>query len=169
MCWVCAPLKGKTNACAVGKNGSGKSNLIFGTSPKLLAPYPLAIRFLLSNEFKSLRTEERKALLHVCNFAKTKLTSCSKVKMALSQVMLRSTLTTQTSAFLYVTLSFTLLTYQVESTEVRLRRVIGVSKADYYLNGKHISADDVMNLLESAGFSRSNPYYIVQQGKVRHK
>ena len=25
-----------------------------------------------------------------------------------------------------------------------------------------------MNLLESAGFSRSNPYYIVQQGKVQH-
>lgn len=24
-----------------------------------------------------------------------------------------------------------------------------------------------MNLLESAGFSRSNPYYIVKQGKVR--
>lgn len=23
-----------------------------------------------------------------------------------------------------------------------------------------------MNLLESAGFSRSNPYYVVQQGKV---
>lgn len=27
--------------------------------------------------------------------------------------------------------------------------------------------NDVMNLLESAGFSRSNPYYIVKQGKVR--
>ena len=25
----------------------------------------------------------------------------------------------------------------------------------------------MMNLLESAGFSRSNPYYIVKQGKVR--
>ena len=25
----------------------------------------------------------------------------------------------------------------------------------------------MMNLLESAGFSRANPYYIVQQGKVR--
>jgi hypothetical protein len=23
-----------------------------------------------------------------------------------------------------------------------------------------------MNLLESAGFSRANPYYVVQQGKV---
>lgn len=28
------------------------------------------------------------------------------------------------------------------------------------------SKQEVMNLLESAGFSRSNPYYIVQQGKV---
>ena len=25
---------------------------------------------------------------------------------------------------------------------------------------------EVMNLLESAGFSRANPYYVVQQGKV---
>jgi len=29
------------------------------------------------------------------------------------------------------------------------------------------SKQEVMNLLESAGFSRANPYYIVQQGKVR--
>jgi hypothetical protein len=28
------------------------------------------------------------------------------------------------------------------------------------------SKTEVMNLLESAGFSRSNPYYVVQQGKV---
>ncbi|TVU26578.1 hypothetical protein EJB05_29132, partial [Eragrostis curvula] len=28
------------------------------------------------------------------------------------------------------------------------------------------SKTDVMNLLESAGFSRSNPYYVVQQGKI---
>jgi len=33
--------------------------------------------------------------------------------------------------------------------------------------GSHISKSDVMNLLESAGFSRSNPYYIVPQGRVR--
>ena len=25
---------------------------------------------------------------------------------------------------------------------------------------------EVVNLLESAGFSRANPYYVVQQGKV---
>lgn len=28
------------------------------------------------------------------------------------------------------------------------------------------SKTEVMNLLESAGFSHSNPYYVVQQGKV---
>ena len=29
-----------------------------------------------------------------------------------------------------------------------------------------MTKSDVMNLLESAGFSRSNPYYIVKQGRV---
>ncbi|MBZ3876838.1 Structural maintenance of chromosomes protein 3 [Sciurus carolinensis] len=29
-----------------------------------------------------------------------------------------------------------------------------------------VTKNDVMNLLESAGFSRSNPYYIVKQGKI---
>lgn len=56
---------------------------------------------------------------------------------------------------------------QIDSTEVRLRRNISLTKSDYLLNGKHVTPDDVMNLLESAGLSRSNPYYIVQQGKVR--
>jgi hypothetical protein len=31
------------------------------------------------------------------------------------------------------------------------------------------SKSEVMNLLESAGFSRANPYYVVQQGKVRRQ
>jgi chromosome segregation ATPase len=26
---------------------------------------------------------------------------------------------------------------------------------------------DIANMLETAGFSKSNPYYIVEQGKVR--
>lgn len=47
-----------------------------------------------------------------------------------------------------------------------LRRVIGAKKDQYFLNKKVVPRSDVMNLLESAGFSRSNPYYIVKQGKV---
>ncbi|XP_041992975.1 structural maintenance of chromosomes protein 3-like isoform X2 [Salvia splendens] len=54
----------------------------------------------------------------------------------------------------------------VDKEEVRLRRTIGVKKDEYFLDGKHITKTEVMNLLESAGFSRSNPYYVVQQGKI---
>eukprot|EP00439_Symbiodinium_sp_Y106_P078290 s160_g17.t1 len=37
---------------------------------------------------------------------------------------------------------------------------------DYSLDGKAATKNEVFNLLESAGFTKSNPYYIVQQGKV---
>ncbi|KAL0774360.1 hypothetical protein Bca101_039511 [Brassica carinata] len=54
----------------------------------------------------------------------------------------------------------------VDKEEIRLRRTIGLKKDEYFLDGKHITKNEVMNLLESAGFSRSNPYYVVQQGKI---
>ena len=47
-----------------------------------------------------------------------------------------------------------------------LRRTIGMKKDEYSLDRKNATKSDVMNLLESAGFSRSNPYYIVPQGRV---
>ncbi|KAG9120915.1 Structural maintenance of chromosomes protein 3 [Ceratobasidium sp. 392] len=49
---------------------------------------------------------------------------------------------------------------------VVLRRTIGLKKDEYSLDRKSSSKADVMNLLESAGFSRSNPYYIVPQGRI---
>lgn len=57
---------------------------------------------------------------------------------------------------------------QIEKDEVSLRRVIGSKKDQYFLDKKNVTKNDVMNLLESAGFSRSNPYYIVKQGRVSH-
>lgn len=50
--------------------------------------------------------------------------------------------------------------------EVILRRTIGMKKDEYSLDKKTSNKADVMNLLESAGFSKSNPYYIVPQGRV---
>ena len=47
-----------------------------------------------------------------------------------------------------------------------MRRVIGSKKDNYFLNKKMVPRSEVMNLLESAGFSRANPYYIVKQGKI---
>ena len=49
---------------------------------------------------------------------------------------------------------------------VVIRRTIGLKKDEYTLDKKSVSKADIMSLLESAGFSRANPYYIVPQGRV---
>jgi len=59
--------------------------------------------------------------------------------------------------------------FPVDRAEVRLRRTIGLKKDEYSLDRKHVTKTEVMNLLESAGFSRANPYYVIQQGKVREE
>ena len=41
-------------------------------------------------------------------------------------------------------------------------------KDEFFLNRKRVPKMEVLSLLESAGFSKSNPYYFVQQGKVAH-
>ncbi|VDM65772.1 unnamed protein product [Strongylus vulgaris] len=54
----------------------------------------------------------------------------------------------------------------IEATEVRVVRQVGQKKDQYYIDGKMVPRAEVVNLMESAGFSRSNPYYIVKQGKI---
>ena len=55
---------------------------------------------------------------------------------------------------------------QVDGDEVVLRRTIGHKKDEFFVNRKRVQKTEVQSILESAGFSKSNPYYIVQQGKV---
>ena len=52
------------------------------------------------------------------------------------------------------------------SDEVVLRRTIGHKKDEFFLQRKRANKNEILSLLEGAGFSKSNPYYIVQQGKV---
>jgi len=56
--------------------------------------------------------------------------------------------------------------FPVDRSEVRLRRTIGLKKDEYSLDRRAITKAEVQSLLESAGFSRANPYYVVQQGKI---
>ncbi|KAI7992667.1 Structural maintenance of chromosomes protein 3 [Camellia lanceoleosa] len=123
------PFSSKVN-CVVGANGSGKSNFFH------------AIRFVISDLFQNLRSEDRHAFLH---------------EGAGHQVL---------SAFVEIVFDNYDNRIPVDKEEVRLRRTIGLKKDEYFLDGKHITKTEVMNLLESAGFSRSNPYYVVQQGKI---
>ncbi|KAJ8644402.1 hypothetical protein MRB53_006150 [Persea americana] len=123
------PFSPKVN-CVVGANGSGKTNFFH------------AIRFVLSDLFQTMRSEDRSKLLH---------------EGAGHQVV---------SAFVEIVFDNSDNRIPVDKEEVRLRRTIGLKKDEYFLDTKHITKTEVLNLLESAGFSRSNPYYVVQQGKI---
>uniref|UniRef100_A0A2K6AMW8 Structural maintenance of chromosomes protein n=1 Tax=Macaca nemestrina TaxID=9545 RepID=A0A2K6AMW8_MACNE len=116
---------------------SSKHNVI----GKFLFVFP-AIQFVLSDEFSHLRPEQRLALLH------------------------EGTGPRVISAFVEIIFDNSDNRLPIDKEEVSLRRVIGAKKDQYFLDKKMVTKNDVMNLLESAGFSRSNPYYIVKQGKI---
>jgi structural maintenance of chromosome 3 (chondroitin sulfate proteoglycan 6) len=101
-----------------------------------------AIQFVLSDEFSHLRPEQRQALLH------------------------EGTGPRVLTGFVEIIFDNSDSRFPIYREEVFLRRVIGAKKDQYFLNKKMVPRNDVVNLLESAGFSRSNPYYIVKQGKV---
>ena len=101
-----------------------------------------AIRFVLSDIFASLRADQRQKLLH---------------EGAGHAVM---------SAYAEIVFDNSDNRLPVDREEVRLRRNIGLKKDEYYLDKKHITKAEVINLLESAGFSRTNPYYCVKQGEI---
>ncbi|KAH7436477.1 hypothetical protein KP509_05G021600 [Ceratopteris richardii] len=121
---------------------SPKHNCVVGANGSGKTNFFHAIRFVLSDLFHNLRAEDRQALLH---------------EGAGHQVL---------SAFVEIVFDNSDNRIPVDRDEIRLRRTIGLKKDEYYLDKKHITKTEVMNLLESAGFSRSNPYYVVQQGKI---
>ncbi|KAA3682014.1 structural maintenance of chromosome 3 (chondroitin sulfate proteoglycan 6), partial [Paragonimus westermani] len=128
----------------VGRNGSGKSNFF------------QAIQFVLSDEYSHLGNQERQNLLH------------------------EGTGPRVISAYVEMIFDNSDNRIPFDKNEVSLRRIIGSKKDQYFLDKKMVTfvlrillilrifyrKADVMNMLESAGFSRSNPYYIVKQGKI---
>ncbi len=121
---------------------SPKHNVIVGRNGSGKSNFFAAIRFVLSDDYTQLNREERSALLH---------------EGAGSAVM---------SAYVEVIFDNTDERFPTGTEEVILRRTVGQKKDEYSLNRKNTTKQEIMNLLESAGFSKSNPYYIVPQGRV---
>lgn len=101
-----------------------------------------AIRFVLGDAFTNLSREDRAALLH---------------EGSGSAVM---------SAYVELVLDNSDGRIPNYGEEVVIRRTVGLKKDDFSIDKIHVNKKDVFNLLESAGFSRNNPYYIVPQGKI---
>lgn len=121
---------------------SAGHNVVVGRNGAGKSNFFDAVRFVLSDTFSNLRAEERVALLH------------------------EGAGTSVLSAYVEMTFDNSDGRLPIDKDEVLLRRMIGLKKDEYTLDWKNVSRTEVFNLLESAGFSRSNPYYIVQQGKV---
>ncbi|KAI9799990.1 MAG: Structural maintenance of chromosomes protein 3 [Piccolia ochrophora] len=121
---------------------SPKHNVIVGRNGSGKSNFFAAIRFVLSDAYTQMGREERQALLH---------------EGSGSAVM---------SAYVEIIFDNADERFPTGREELILRRTIGLKKDEYSLDRKNATKADVMNLLESAGFSRSNPYYIVPQGRV---
>lgn len=133
--------KSYRDATIAGPFSSGH-NVVVGRNGSGKSNFFDAVRFVLSDTFSSLRAEERVALLHEGAGASV-LSAYVEMLFDNSDGRLPS-----------------------DRDEVALRRMVGLKKDEYALDRKNVTRTEVFNLLESAGFSRSNPYYIVQQGKV---
>eukprot|EP00742_Colponemidia_sp_Colp-10_P007154 GILJ01007683.1.p1 GENE.GILJ01007683.1~~GILJ01007683.1.p1 ORF type:complete len:1223 (+),score=303.09 GILJ01007683.1:1-3669(+) len=121
---------------------SPKHNVVVGENGAGKSNFFVAIMFVLSDKYTNLRQDERQALLH---------------EGAGPAVV---------NAFVEIVFDNADNRFPTDREDVSIRRSIGLKKDEYLLDGKHVTKNDIMNLLESAGFSKSNPYYIVQQGKV---
>eukprot|EP01053_Blabericola_migrator_P002746 Blabericola_migrator_1__2745@NODE_1783_length_3798_cov_125_354597_g631_i1_p1_GENE_NODE_1783_length_3798_cov_125_354597_g631_i1NODE_1783_length_3798_cov_125_354597_g631_i1_p1_ORF_typecomplete_len847_score171_18SMC_N/PF02463_19/4_2e41AAA_15/PF13175_6/7e15AAA_15/PF13175_6/7_1e03SMC_hinge/PF06470_13/6_5e03SMC_hinge/PF06470_13/6_5e14AAA_27/PF13514_6/4_2e10AAA_27/PF13514_6/3_7e02AAA_23/PF13476_6/3e07AAA_23/PF13476_6/11AAA_29/PF13555_6/3_9e06DUF2813/PF11398_8/3_1e06DUF2813/PF11398_8/2_8e03AAA_21/PF1330 len=57
----------------------------------------------------------------------------------------------------------------IDKDEVRFRRnfsLSGPKKDELLVDGKKVTKAEFVSLLESGGFSKSNPYYVIRQGKI---
>lgn len=121
---------------------SPRHNVIVGRNGSGKSNFFYAIQFVLSDEFSHLRPDQRQQLLHEGPGQRTMI------------------------AYVEIIFDNSDNRLPIDDPVVTLRRQIGLKKDQYYLNKKIVTRADVMNVLESAGFSRSNPYYIVKQGKI---
>ncbi|KAF9182630.1 Structural maintenance of chromosomes protein 3 [Haplosporangium sp. Z 11] len=121
---------------------SGQHNVIVGRNGSGKSNFFAAIRFVLSDAYTNMGREERQSLLHEGSGAATM------------------------SAYVEIIFDNSDNRFPTGRDELVMRRTIGLKKDEYSLDKKSATKSDVMNMLESAGFSRSNPYYIVPQGRI---
>ena len=118
------------------------TNVIVGRNGSGKSNFFAAIRFVLGDAYTQLSREERQALLH---------------EGSGSAVM---------SAYVEIIFDNSDNRFQTGNKEVSLRRTITLKKDEYAVDKKVSNRSEVMSMLDTAGFSLKNSYYIVPQGRV---
>lgn len=125
---------------------SPKHNVIVGRNGSGKSNFFAAIQFVLSEKFATLRLNDRKELFHQ---------GAGRAALAV-----------------FVEIVFDnsdgriVIPGRQEEPEIRIRRTVGLKQDEFRVNDRKFSAGEIRQLLESAGFSSTNPYYIVEQGKI---
>ncbi|GMS87806.1 hypothetical protein PENTCL1PPCAC_9981, partial [Pristionchus entomophagus] len=122
---------------------SQRHNVVVGRNGSGKSNFFVAVQFVLSDDFAHLKSDAKIGLLHEGTGARAQ---SARVEIIFDNSDRRIV--------------------SADSDEVRVARVIGNKKDQYYIDQKVVSRSDIINLMESAGFSRSNPYYIVKQGRI---
>ncbi|OAA58385.1 chromosome segregation protein [Niveomyces insectorum RCEF 264] len=118
------------------------TNVIVGRNGSGKSNFFAAIRFVLGDAYTQLSREERQALLH---------------EGSGSAVL---------SAYVEIIFDNSDNRFQTNNKEVSLRRTISLRKDEYAVDKKVSTRSEVMSMLDTAGFSLKNSYYIVPQGRV---
>lgn len=118
------------------------TNVIVGRNGSGKSNFFAAIRFVLSDAYTNMSREERQALLH---------------EGSGSAVM---------SAYVEIIFDNTDKRFSEPGDEVVIRRTIGLKKDEYSVDRKVQTRADVLKILETAGFAKENPFYIVPQGRI---
>ncbi len=121
---------------------SREHNVIVGRNGSGKSNFFAAIRFVLHDAYTKIGgQDERQALLHEGGAANL-------------------------SAYVQIVFDNAEGRFPTGRDETVIRRTVGLKKDEYSVDGRAATKGDVLQLLQAAGFSRSNPYYIVPQGRV---
>ena len=121
-----------------------KINLIIGSNGHGKSNFLDAIIFVLTDKYSNLRHEDKKLLVH--EEPGEEITQIS-VELVIENKLRR---------------------FPVDKDFVKISKFYHVNQniEEILINDKKILKSDFKNLLESVGFCRQNPYYIIQQGKI---
>ena len=122
-------------------------NVIIGANGNGKSNFLDAIIFVLTDKYQNLRAEDKKLLLHEEPDDHSPDAEVITIELVLDNKSRR---------------------FPFDKDTISIMKVFNArdNREDLYLNQKRIVKSDMVNLMEGAGFSKSNPYYIIQQGRI---
>lgn len=123
---------------------SSKKNCIYGLNGSGKSSFFSAIEFVLLDEFSHLRPTDRQSLLYS-----------------------GKTLLTTPAAYVEIVFDNSSQRLPIKDNEVSVRRSIGINKDEYFIQRKHSTRQDLVNLFDSANYSIGTGLFSVRQGRVK--